>query len=93
MHLYIFVIIISINLCACKRYDKYPLLRATPTTLDHLEYFKNVSDIYDVNYWKEPGLVNMPVLFTINPDDSYKLVKDADTRGINLTTVMKDVQR
>ncbi|KAI8424817.1 hypothetical protein MSG28_006747 [Choristoneura fumiferana] len=93
MHLNIFAIIISINFCVGKRYDKYPLLRALPSSLDHLEFFKNVSDIYDINYWQEPGLVNMHVLFTINPLDSYKFVKEADSRGINLTTVMKDVQR
>ncbi|RVE41210.1 hypothetical protein evm_014140 [Chilo suppressalis] len=64
-----------------------------PVNEKHLEFFRNLSDMYDVNFWTPPGNLNKPVDFTIKPEDQAGFLKKADENGIYLSTIMRDIQR
>ncbi|CAG9565668.1 unnamed protein product [Danaus chrysippus] len=82
-----------INPCTSKSYKNYTLFRGVPVTDQHLEFFKNLSEVYKATFWRSPGLVHRPVEFIIGPDKKKKFLRDAILNGIYYTTVIEDVQR
>ncbi|CAH0678980.1 unnamed protein product [Chilo suppressalis] len=89
----IFVFSYFIKSHECMKYSNYTLYRGMPVNEKHLEFFRNLSDMYDVNFWTPPGNLNKPVDFTIKPEDQAGFLKKADENGIYLSTIMRDIQR
>jgi hypothetical protein len=77
----------------CRNYANYTLYRGTPVNENHLEFFENLTEKYDVNFWRMPGQLFKPVEFIITPEDHEKFEKEAEEKGIYLTTLMGNVQR
>lgn len=82
-----------INLCFCKKYDNYTLYRGIPINETHLDFFNNLNRIYDVNFWRSPGSLYMPVEFIIRPQDKPSFLTLANQYDIYLTTIIPDVQK
>ncbi|XP_059047421.1 uncharacterized protein LOC131842868 [Achroia grisella] len=53
----------------------------------------NLSDDYDVKFWRNPGLVYRPVDFLMAPERQKAFLREANDSGIYLTTIIPDVQR
>ncbi|XP_050664206.1 zinc carboxypeptidase-like [Leptidea sinapis] len=79
--------------CEPKKYYNYTVYRGIPINYDHLNFFKNLSAIYNVNYWRPPGLLNKPTEFMIAPENKSDFVRRAQSGGIYYSTVIEDVQR
>ncbi|XP_064073997.1 uncharacterized protein LOC113399284 [Vanessa tameamea] len=90
--LIIYILIICIGLCTPKKYYNHTLFRGIPVTENDLEFFNNISKIYDVDYWRLPGLMYRPVEFLMPPKKKKQFVKEAATKGIYLTTLIEDIQ-
>nr|UPI76682.1 M14 metal carboxypeptidase 5 [Antheraea yamamai] len=82
-----------INLCICKQYNNYTLYRGIPVNSTQLDFFNNLSEIYDVNFWRSPGSLYMPIDFVIRPEDKQSFLTLAEQYGIYLTTIIPDVQK
>lgn len=89
----VFLVFLYINPCTSKSYKNYTLFRGVPVTDHHLEFFKNLSDVYKATFWRSPGLVHRPVEFIIGPNKKRIFLRDAMLKGIYYTTVIEDVQR
>ncbi|CAH2044948.1 unnamed protein product, partial [Iphiclides podalirius] len=76
-----------------KKYFNYTLYRAQPVNNKQLKFFKELSSVYDVNFWKEPGQVNKTVEFVISPEGRSQLTKDAERLGVHLIRIMEDIQK
>ncbi|XP_061384542.1 uncharacterized protein LOC116773062 [Danaus plexippus] len=87
------LVFLYINPCTSKSYKNYTLFRGVPVTDHHLEFFKNLSDVYKATFWRSPGLVHRPVEFIIGPNKKRIFLRDAMLKGIYYTTVIEDVQR
>ncbi|CAB3242719.1 unnamed protein product [Arctia plantaginis] len=68
------------------------MYRAIPVNKSHIDFFSNLDEFYDVNYWRRPGLLHRAIDFVINPKDRTSFLRDADKRGVYLTTIIDDVQ-
>ncbi|KAL4702777.1 hypothetical protein ACJJTC_002317 [Scirpophaga incertulas] len=89
----LFFFIFPLKLYECKKYYNYTLFRGIPANKHQLSFLQNISETYDANFWRYPGLVHMPVEFTVGPDKRQRLYAEAEKRGIHLETVIPDVQR
>lgn len=87
------VIFIGASFCDAKSYENYTLFRGIPIEDSHLEFLRNLSFAYDVNYWRMPGLLRMPVDFVISPSDKESFLKEATKNGVYLATIKEDIQR
>lgn len=88
----LFILTFSVNICAGKKYTNFTLYRAIPVNSSHIEFFSNLDEIYDVNYWRRPGLLHRAIDFVINPKDRKSFLRDAEKQGVYLTTIINDVQ-
>ncbi|KOB64790.1 putative carboxypeptidase A-like protein, partial [Operophtera brumata] len=68
---------ICASICDAKTYENYTLYRGIPVSNSHLNFFRNLSDLYGVNYWSLPGKIEMPVDFVIAP--AQKKSRQMDT--------------
>ncbi|CAH2094781.1 unnamed protein product [Euphydryas editha] len=57
-----------------------------------VELMTNLSENYNVNYWRSPGLLYRPVEFVIAPENKKKFTREALNQGIYLTTIIEDIQ-
>ncbi|XP_075987269.1 zinc carboxypeptidase-like [Anticarsia gemmatalis] len=90
--IYLIVFIYSTKVCVGKDYSNYTLFRAIPVNEDHIKFFENLDEFYDVNFWRHPGEVNKTIDFTINPSQQPAFLRDAERHGVYLTTMIDDVQ-
>ncbi|XP_039757836.1 zinc carboxypeptidase A 1-like [Pararge aegeria] len=88
----IIILFISAGKCLSKKYHNYTLYRGIPISEGHLNFFRNLSNLYDANYWREPGLVYRPTEFVIPPEYKMLFTRHALMEGIYYTTIMEDVQ-
>ncbi|XP_052756712.1 uncharacterized protein LOC113519852 [Galleria mellonella] len=91
--LILIMILLQTKKCLSKKYDNYTLYRAIPVDERHLNFFTNLSETYNVNFWRNPGLVYRPVEFIIAPEDIKAFSREVNASGIYLTTIIPDVQR
>lgn len=85
--------LLGLQECFCRKYyDNYTLYRGIPLTTDHLDFYNNLTTIYDANFWKPPGQLNKPIDFIIGPADKPAFFRDVNRNGLYLTTVIDDVQ-
>nr|XP_049704753.1 uncharacterized protein LOC110378813 [Helicoverpa armigera] len=82
-----------INYCDCRKYYNYTLYRGIPVEDAHLKFFMNLTKMYDVNFWREPGLLYKPVDFVVSPEVKPVFLKEANNLGLYLTTMIVDVQK
>ncbi|XP_026742947.1 zinc carboxypeptidase A 1-like [Trichoplusia ni] len=82
-----------INFCCCIKYNNYTLYRGIPVEASHLKFFENLTSMFNVNFWRHPGLLYKPVDFIISPDDKDLFVNRANNLGLYVTTIMEDVQQ
>lgn len=59
----------------------------------HLEFLTNLTESSNVNFWREPGSLRMPVEFVISPSFKPTFVEEAKRTGVYLTEIMDNVQR
>ncbi|CAK1583873.1 unnamed protein product [Parnassius mnemosyne] len=78
--------------CVPRKYYNYTLLSATPINDKQLNFFKNLTLSYDVNFWRPPGQVNKTIELVVSPEHKKAFMNDAKQSGVYLITVMKDVQ-
>ncbi|CAH4038111.1 unnamed protein product [Pieris brassicae] len=79
--------------CIPKRYKNFSLIRGIPVNEAHLSFFNNLSALYNVNYWRLPGLVHRPIEFIIAPTNREDFVRTADKAGVYYSTLIEDVQK
>ncbi|XP_045776309.1 uncharacterized protein LOC123874828 [Maniola jurtina] len=88
----IVILIFLASECFSKKYHNYTLYRGIPVSEKHLSFFKNLSKLYDANFWRKPGLLHRPSEFTIPPEKKMFFTHHAMREGIYYTTIMEDVQ-
>lgn len=81
------------NHVASKRYTNYTLFRSVPLNSIQLNFLRTMGKAYRVNYWREPGVINKTVEFTVAPEDREVLLKAAEQNNVDVTTIMEDVQQ
>ncbi|XP_026333357.1 zinc carboxypeptidase-like [Hyposmocoma kahamanoa] len=81
------------NHVASKRYTNYTLFRSVPLNSIQLDFLRTMGKAYRVNYWREPGVINKTVEFTVAPEDKEVLLKAAEQNNVDVTTIMEDVQQ
>lgn len=91
--IYFIVFTFLINFCCCIKYNNYTLYRGIPVEASHLKFFENLTSMFNVNFWRHPGLLYKPVDFIISPDDKDLFVNRANNLGLYVTTIMEDVQQ
>ncbi|KAF9794650.1 hypothetical protein SFRURICE_016451 [Spodoptera frugiperda] len=68
-------------------------VRGIPVDDIHLEFFKNLTTVDYVNFWRDPGQKFKPVDFVVDPEHKEQFLKDAENLGLYLTTIIEDVQK
>lgn len=91
--IYFLIYFFPILFCDCKKYHNYTLYRGIPVDDIHLEFFKNLTTVDYVNFWRDPGQKFKPVDFVVDPEHKEQFLKDADNLGLYLTTIIEDVQK
>lgn len=87
------IFLVHCTFCSSKKYHNHTLYRGIPVTEKHLDFFKNLSDNYNANYWRPPGLIYRPVEFVIPPEKKRQFTRDSLNQGVYLTTIIEDIQR
>ncbi|XP_045502894.1 uncharacterized protein LOC123699889 [Colias croceus] len=89
----LFILFVYTLANSLKKYKNYSLIRGIPVEEAHLDFFKNLSEMYDVNYWRMPGQVYRPIEFIISPKHRHDFLRKAKLKGVYFATIMDDVQR
>ncbi|KAH9643012.1 hypothetical protein HF086_013573 [Spodoptera exigua] len=68
-------------------------VRGIPVENVHLEFFKNLTTVDYVNFWRSPGQLFKPADFIVDPEYKEIFQKDAANLGLYITTIKEDVQQ
>lgn len=92
-NVFCFISLLVFRNTVSKTYQNYTLYRAIPLNDDHLVFLETLVDNYDVNMWKDVGVLYNPVDFIVHPEDRSDLLVDAANLGLTLETVIVNVQK
>ncbi|XP_063831078.1 uncharacterized protein LOC135080360 [Ostrinia nubilalis] len=94
MHIKIFILLLYFySNVICKKYSNYTLYRGMPVNEEDLEFFNNISSLYNVNFWRPPSTLYRPIEFIVSPEYQKDFIADANKHAVYLTTIIPDLQR